>query len=158
MGDREDGDRHPRAREVAICIAVDHGSEAGVGSHAAKKGTRCEALEPIRQGVRTSFQAFGQTSPLAWSSGMIMGGNRSRTCFKRNGHCGVSSVRPPWSVHPKATAVQHASSGRSRSISYGLRPLIPWKNAAAQYCTTKLGRSSLLNSPHETLQHADNDL
>jgi transposase InsO family protein len=45
--------------QVAIFIAVDHYSAECVGIHAAKQGTRFEALEPIRQGVRTSFGAFG---------------------------------------------------------------------------------------------------
>jgi hypothetical protein len=44
----------------AILIAVDHGSAECVGIHAAKQGTRFEALEPLRQGVRTVFGAFGQ--------------------------------------------------------------------------------------------------
>ena len=46
--------------QVAIFIAVDHGSAEGVGIHAAKQGTRFEALEPLRQGVRAAFGAFGQ--------------------------------------------------------------------------------------------------
>ena len=46
--------------QVAIFIAVDHYSAECVGIHAAKQGTRFEALEPIRQGVRTAFGAFGQ--------------------------------------------------------------------------------------------------
>jgi hypothetical protein len=46
--------------QVAIFIAVDHCSAECVGIHAAKQGTRFEALEPIRQGVCTSFGAFGQ--------------------------------------------------------------------------------------------------
>jgi transposase InsO family protein len=50
---REDG-------QVAIFIAVDHCSAECVGIHAAKQGTQFEALEPIRQGVRASFGAFGQ--------------------------------------------------------------------------------------------------
>jgi putative transposase len=45
--------------QVAIFIAIDHCSAECVGIHAAKQGTRFEALEPIRQGVRTSFGAFG---------------------------------------------------------------------------------------------------
>jgi putative transposase len=45
--------------QVAIFIAVDHYSAECVGIHAAKQGTRFEALEPIRQGVRTSFGACG---------------------------------------------------------------------------------------------------
>jgi transposase InsO family protein len=50
---REDG-------QVAIFIAVDHYSAECMGIHAAKQGTRFEALEPLRQGVRTAFGAFGQ--------------------------------------------------------------------------------------------------
>jgi hypothetical protein len=46
--------------QVAIFIAVDHGSAECVGIHAAKQGTRFEALEPLRQGVHTVFGAFGQ--------------------------------------------------------------------------------------------------
>jgi len=46
--------------QVAIFIAVDHCSAECVGIHAAKQGTRFEALEPLRQGVRTAFGAFGQ--------------------------------------------------------------------------------------------------
>jgi len=46
--------------QVAIFIAVDHSSAEGMGIHAATQGTRFEALEPIRQGVRTAFGAFGQ--------------------------------------------------------------------------------------------------
>lgn len=46
--------------QVAICMAVDHYSAECVGIHAAKQGTRFEALAPIRQGVRTHFGTFGQ--------------------------------------------------------------------------------------------------
>jgi putative transposase len=46
--------------QVAIFIAVEHYSAECVGIHAAKQGTRFEALEPIRQGVCMSFGAFGQ--------------------------------------------------------------------------------------------------
>jgi putative transposase len=48
--------------QVAIFIAVDHYSAECVGIHTAKQGTRFAALEPIRQGVRTAFGAFGQHS------------------------------------------------------------------------------------------------
>jgi len=50
---REDG-------QVAIFIAVDHFSAECIGIHAATQGTRFEALEPIRQGVRSSFGGFGK--------------------------------------------------------------------------------------------------
>jgi putative transposase len=46
--------------QVAIFIAVDHCSAECIGIHAAKQGTRFEALEPIRQGVRSHFGGFGK--------------------------------------------------------------------------------------------------
>jgi putative transposase len=46
--------------QVAIFIAVDHCAAECVGIHAAMHGTRFEALEPIRPGVRTHFGVFGQ--------------------------------------------------------------------------------------------------
>ena len=45
---------------ASIFFAIDHCSLEVVGIHAAKRGTRFEALEPIRQGVRHSFGAFGK--------------------------------------------------------------------------------------------------
>lgn len=44
--------------QVAVFIAVDHCTAEGVGIHAAKRANRFEALEPIRQGVRTRFKDY----------------------------------------------------------------------------------------------------
>src|SRR5699024_270961 len=41
--------------QVAVFVAVDHCSAECVGIHAARHGTRHEALEPIRQGVAERF-------------------------------------------------------------------------------------------------------
>jgi hypothetical protein len=46
--------------QVAIFIAVDHYSAECVGLHTAQQGTRFEALEPLRQGVRPSCGTCGQ--------------------------------------------------------------------------------------------------
>jgi putative transposase len=46
--------------QAAVFIAVDHCSADCVGIHAALRATRFEALEPIRQGVRRCFGAFGK--------------------------------------------------------------------------------------------------
>ena len=46
--------------QAAIFFAVDHCSMECVGIHVAKRGTRFEALEPIRQGMREYFGAFGK--------------------------------------------------------------------------------------------------
>jgi transposase InsO family protein len=45
---------------ASVFFAVDHCSLECLGIYAAKRGTRFEALEPIRQGVRYAFGAFGQ--------------------------------------------------------------------------------------------------
>ncbi len=43
-----------------VFIAVDHCSAECVGVHAARRATRFEALEPIRQGVRERFGGFAR--------------------------------------------------------------------------------------------------
>lgn len=43
---------------ATVFIAVDHCSAECMGIHAAKYGSRFEALEPIRQGVRTVFGGY----------------------------------------------------------------------------------------------------
>ncbi len=48
--------------QAAVFIAVDHCSAECMGIHASASASRHEALEPIRQGVRRSFGAFGRTS------------------------------------------------------------------------------------------------
>jgi putative transposase len=47
--------------QAAIFVAVDHCSAECIGIHAARRATRFEALEPIRQGVRSSFGAFARS-------------------------------------------------------------------------------------------------
>ncbi len=47
-------------RQVAVLVAVDHCPAGCVGIHAATRGTRFEALQPIRQGVRECFGATGK--------------------------------------------------------------------------------------------------
>ncbi len=46
--------------QAAIVVTVDHGSAECSGLHAARRATRFEALEPIRQGVRAGFGACGE--------------------------------------------------------------------------------------------------
>ena len=46
--------------QVAVFVAVDHCSAECTGIHAALRGTRHEALEPIRQGVVERFGAVGK--------------------------------------------------------------------------------------------------
>ena len=43
-----------------VSVAVDHCTAECIGLHAAKRGTRFEALEPIRQGIRERFGGIGE--------------------------------------------------------------------------------------------------
>jgi putative transposase len=43
---------------AAVFVAVDHFTAECVGIHAAKRGTRFEALEPLRQGIRHHFDGY----------------------------------------------------------------------------------------------------
>jgi transposase InsO family protein len=43
---------------ATVVIAVDHFTAECVGIHAARRGTRFEALEPLRQGIREHFDAY----------------------------------------------------------------------------------------------------
>jgi putative transposase len=44
--------------QVCVFVAVDHCTGECIGLHAAKRGTRFEALEPLRQGVHEHFGTF----------------------------------------------------------------------------------------------------
>jgi transposase InsO family protein len=44
---------------ATVFIAVDHCTQELVGIHAARPGTRFEALEPLRQGLREHFGGYG---------------------------------------------------------------------------------------------------
>ena len=44
---------------ATVFITVDHCTQECVGIHAARSGTRFEGLEPLRQGIREHFAAYG---------------------------------------------------------------------------------------------------
>jgi transposase InsO family protein len=46
--------------QATVFIGVDHCTQECIGTHAAIRGTRFEALEPIRQGVRERFGSYRQ--------------------------------------------------------------------------------------------------
>ena len=52
--------RPPALVQAAVFVAVDHHSAECVGLHASRQGTRFEALEPLRQGVREHFGGFAK--------------------------------------------------------------------------------------------------
>jgi putative transposase len=46
--------------QASVFVTVDHASTECLGIHAARRATRFEALEPLRQGVRACFGAFAE--------------------------------------------------------------------------------------------------
>ena len=61
MGDGHDAATVTVAEGAAfVFVAVDHCTTECIGLHAAKRGTRFEALEPIRQGVRERYGRIGE--------------------------------------------------------------------------------------------------
>ena len=58
MGHGLDHDLDGGGGKLRVFIAIDHCSAECVGIHAARRATRFEALEPIRQGVRQHFGGF----------------------------------------------------------------------------------------------------
>ncbi|GIU76640.1 MAG: hypothetical protein KatS3mg004_3727 [Bryobacteraceae bacterium] len=53
-----------RDGQVPIFAMIDHGSARCLGIHVAKRGTRFEALEPLRQAVREQFGSFSEGTAL----------------------------------------------------------------------------------------------
>jgi putative transposase len=45
---------------ATVFVRVDHYTAECVGIHAARRGTRFEALEPLRQGIRAHYGAYGE--------------------------------------------------------------------------------------------------
>ena len=56
-----------REGQATIFLAVDHCTSECIGIHAARHGTRFEALEPLRQGVREHFGVYGKNAALGLS-------------------------------------------------------------------------------------------
>src|SRR3954463_16443776 len=115
--------------QVAVFVAVDHYSAECVGIHAARRATRFEALEPIRQGVRPAaprVRGLGSRSARACAAALaalpgesrvgsqhatIMDRNTCPTPSSRNSASWASQARRPLCGLPRGMAVQSASSG-----------------------------------------------
>jgi len=98
--------RLPSGGQVAVFVAVDHHNAECVGVHAAHHGTRFEALEPIRQGVRQHFGgfaklAFKDTYNTTWLVGRLGHHRPTGPAFTRgHGRIGYRSVSQyPGPVH-----------------------------------------------------------
>ena len=95
-----------------VFVAVDHCTAECIGLHAAKRGTRFEALEPIRQGIRERFGGIGKAWPVGCGCVTTTGRTTWPTIFNRRSRSSASKVPRASCGSPKATASRSASSAR----------------------------------------------
>ena len=96
-----------------VFVAVDHCTAECIGLHAAKRGTRFEALEPIRQGIRERFGGIGEGVARGLRLRHDHGVERlGRRFFNRRSRSSASKVPRASCGSPKATASRSASSAR----------------------------------------------
>ena len=95
-----------------VFVAVDHCTTECIGLHAAKSGSRFEALEPIRQGVRERFGAIGKGVAHGLRLRHDHGSNYLADDFQQEvAFFGIEAPRASCGS-PKATASLSASSAR----------------------------------------------
>lgn len=111
-----------RDGQVGVFIAVDHCTAECIGIHAAKRATRYEALEPIRQGVREHFGAYGPDVAAGLALRHDHGTQYTSDLFQDElAFLGIESS-PSFVQSPRATVAPSASSEPSRSSCCGSRP------------------------------------
>ena len=104
-----------------------------IGIHAARRGTRFEALEPLRQGVRRHFGAIGKDV----AHGLAV----------RHDH-----------GSPEGNGCTGVSSGRSRRTCYGFGPSTPPKSSGSHcshFATSTTRPGSSRGSTTEPLPRSD---
>ena len=95
-----------------VFVAVDHCTTECIGLHAAKRGTRFEALEPIRQGVRERFGEIGDGVARGLRLRHDHGSNYLADDFQQEvAFFGIESS-PSFVREPNTTASRNASSAR----------------------------------------------
>ncbi len=98
--------------QVAVFIAIDHHNAACCGIHAARRGTRFEALEPLRQGVRRHFGDFAKDV----ARGLSVRHDQGSCYMAHDFHAELAflgrKARPPSCERPRAMAALSASSAR----------------------------------------------
>jgi len=122
--------------QVAVFIAVDHCSAECVGIHAARRGTRFEALEPLRQGVRRHFGGFAKDVACGLALRHDHGSQYMADDFQKElRFLGIESS--PAFAPPRATAAPSASSALSRRICCGCGP-----STASRTCVGRCSTSA----------------
>jgi hypothetical protein len=139
---------------------VDHNTAECVGIHAAKPGTRYEALEPLRQGIRAHFGVIGALVAVGLSVRHDHGSQYTSDAFQDELTFWASNRVLPSSEHQKATAALSASSVLSKSSSSGSGHSRTSRSSAARSksgppATTASGSSNDTDSSHRNRPGVD---
>ena len=86
---------------VSVFDAVDHHSAECVGIHAAKSGTRFEALEPIRQGIKENFGDFAENVAIGLTLRHDCGSQYISDDFKQEIHFLGANLSPAFVRSPE---------------------------------------------------------
>ena len=139
--------------QVAVFVAVDHYSAECVGIHAARRATRFEALEPIRQGVRRCFGGFAQGIGRGLAMRHDHGSQYMSDAFQQElAFLGIASS-PAFVRALREMAAPSASSARSRRTCSGCVPSTPSRSFGRRCstfgrATTQPGSSNGTGSRH----------
>jgi hypothetical protein len=79
-----------------------------VSVHAAKRATRYEALEPLRQGIRRCFGAIAENVAQGLALRHDHGSQYLSEVFQASSHSSASNRAPRLGEHPRATAAPSA--------------------------------------------------
>ena len=116
VGHRHDGHRDGRQGAAFVFVAVDHCATACIGLHAAKRGTRFEALEPIRQGIRERFGGIGAGVARGLRLLTTTGRTTWPTIFNRRSRSSASKAPRASCGSPKATASRSDPHAEGESV------------------------------------------
>ena len=126
-----------REGNATVFIAVDHCTQECAGIHAARPGTRFEALEPLRQGLRQHFGGYRAGVAAGLSLRHDHGSQYMSDHFQRELRFLASArARRSW-PRPRATAAPSASSARSRSSCSRSRRSKPSSSYASRCSRSK---------------------
>jgi putative transposase len=118
--------------QAAVFILVDHCSGECLGIHAARRATRFEALESLRQAVRHSFGAFGkglgQGTKLRHDHGMPVTRDGTRHGFQARqvGRAPLAQARRRQPPRPAHRGAAKALSAPDRWAVWPWRATWPW--------------------------------
>ncbi|CAM4480530.1 hypothetical protein MYXA107069_17910 [Myxococcus xanthus] len=115
--------------QATVFIAVDDGTAECVGIHAAKVGSRFEALEPIRRGIKARFGAYGQGVASGLAIRHDNGSQYTSDVFQNELRFLGANSSPSFIRSPEGNGCAERFIRPPRSNCSGCAPSPPWRNS-----------------------------